>query len=100
MKINAYVPDTKIFDQINVNETKQDNNTVGTFGDILKDKIDAVNDQQINAENVTESFVKGENTDIHNVMLATSEATMSLQLAIQIRNKFIDAYQELNRMQV
>ncbi|MDP4177066.1 MAG: flagellar hook-basal body complex protein FliE [Bacillota bacterium] len=85
---------------MNVPETKQDDSTLGTFGDILKDKIGAVNDQQINAENVTESFVKGDDTDIHNVMLATSEATMSLQLAIQIRNKFIDAYQELNRMQV
>lgn len=100
MKINSYVPDTKIFDNIGNSDTKQNDTTIDSFGDMLKNKIDEVNNQQVNAENVTEGFVKGDTTDVHNVMLATQEATMSLQLAIQMRNKIVDAYQELNKMQV
>lgn len=105
MKINSYVPDTKIFDKINnsdVNNDSANSNdaTINSFSDMLKSKIDEVNNEQVNAENMTESLAKGDDVNVHDVVLATQEATMSLQLAIQIRNKFIDAYQELNRMQI
>jgi len=100
MKINSFVPDSTIFEKINLDKKVTNTDTSNTFFDMLKSKLDGVNNLQINAENATESFVKGENTDIHNVMLSTEEAKMSLELAVQIRNKIVDAYQELNRMQL
>jgi flagellar hook-basal body complex protein FliE len=75
------------------------NNTVD-FSEVLKNALNKVNDSQINAENSTQQLITGEATDIHQVMLATEEAKLSLELAVQIRNKLVDAYQEIMRMQL
>lgn len=101
MKINEFVPDNKIFEKIDTKENKveKEKGTVG-FGDFLKEKLDETNDKQLKAEDTTEKFIKGEETDIHKVMLDSEEAKMSLELAVQIRNKFVEAYQELNRTQI
>ncbi|MFL0246781.1 flagellar hook-basal body complex protein FliE [Candidatus Clostridium stratigraminis] len=100
MKINSFVPDSTIFDKINSDSKVTNNDTSNSFFDMLKSKLDEVNNQQIDAENTTQAFIEGDNTDIHNVMLSTEEAKMSLELAVQVRNKIVDAYQELNRMQL
>lgn len=71
-----------------------------SFLDTLKSKLDEVNDKQLQADAATEKLVKGEDVDIHEVMLSTEEAKLSLQLAVQVRNKILDAYQEINRMQL
>jgi flagellar hook-basal body complex protein FliE len=70
------------------------------FGDYLQVAIDKVNNKQIEAEESTQALITGEATDIHEVMLSTEEARLSLELAVQIRNKLVDAYQELSRMQI
>ena len=108
MKINEFIPNNYIYSRLKaINEEKdetkvniQEKNNSLEFSDILKNKLDEVNDKQIVAEKTTESFIKGENTDIHEVMIKTEEAKLSLQLAVQIRNKLVEAYQEINRMQV
>lgn len=105
MKINQFVPDTKIFDNLNLNLNKTNNSSANTDGassfvDILKDKLDAVNDQQVKADQSTENFIKGDDQDVSQVLLDTEQAKMSLELAVQVRNKIVEAYQELNRMQI
>lgn len=70
------------------------------FLNTLKNKLNQVNEKQIIAEESTDSFLKGEETDIHKVMLDSEEAKLSIELAVQVRNKLIEAYQELNRMQL
>lgn len=101
MKINNFTPDTKIFDAVDSENKQEDSHDInGNFYNILKDKLDGINDKQVNAENTTEAFIKGDEQDVHNVMLATEEAKMSLELAVQVRNKLVEAYQELNRMQM
>nr|WP_242966635.1 flagellar hook-basal body complex protein FliE [Clostridium paraputrificum] len=52
------------------------------------------------ADKSTEAFVKGEDIDISEVMLAGAEASASLQFAVQVRNKLVEAYQEISRMQL
>jgi flagellar hook-basal body complex protein FliE len=99
MKINGFVPDSSIFDSMKLGTNNEDKKEV-SFIDTLKEKLDAVNDKQVEAENMTEMLVKGEDVDIHEVMLSTEEAKMSLELAVQIRNKIVEAYQEINRMQL
>ncbi|SKA72694.1 flagellar hook-basal body complex protein FliE [Clostridium sp. USBA 49] len=99
MKINNFVPDSKIFDSIKFKDDLENEENV-SFLDTLKEKLNEVNEKQIKAEDLTESFIKGEDVDIHDVMLQTEEAKMSLELAVQVRNKIVEAYQEITRMQL
>lgn len=103
MKINEFVPNNKIFDNLKFEDDKnsiEEKKDSTSFSSRLKEKIDEVNDKQIFADNLSEQFIKGEGPDIHEVMLAGEEAKMSLEIAVQIRNKLLEAYQELNRMQL
>lgn len=70
------------------------------FSQFLKEAIHEVNKQQIESDQLTTKLAKGENVDLHNVMIASQKASVSLQLAIEVRNKVIEAYQEVMRMQV
>lgn len=110
MNINSFVPNSQIFDKINLgidktvsksnDASKDENSTSGSFLDTLKSKLQEVNDQQVNAENLSEQFVKGDGPDVHELSLAVSEASLSLDMAIQVRNKLVEAYQELNKTQL
>jgi flagellar hook-basal body complex protein FliE len=99
MNINAYIQNAKIQNELKKNilpeETKSND-----FLDTLKEKLNEVNYKQIEAETLTQKFIKGEEDDIHKVMLSTEEARLSLELAVQIRNKLVEAYEEFNRMQI
>jgi flagellar hook-basal body complex protein FliE len=70
------------------------------FSAFLKDALNKVNEQQVQADQLTEKLVKGENVDLHQVMIAAQKASISLQLALEVRNKVIEAYQEMMRMQI
>lgn len=100
MKINRFVPGAKLFEEIGKNNTEKVKENKSGFSSLLKEKLNDVNDKQISAEKTTEKFIKGEVEDINEVMLSTQEAKMSLELAIQIRNKLVDAYKEINRIQI
>lgn len=80
-----------------------DNNTkTGTtdFSNILNEAIDKVNTLQLESEALTNSFLSGETDNIHNVMIASSKANLALQMTIQVRNKVMDAYNEIMNMQI
>lgn len=79
-----------------VNETRKSD-----FADILKKSVNAVNDTQQHAGNMTEAFQAGDpNVDITQVMVALQKASVSFQAMTQVRNKLVDAYQEIMRMQI
>jgi flagellar hook-basal body complex protein FliE len=84
---------------LNIGENKETKSEGLSFLDTLNEKLNEVNQKQIDAEATTHAFVKGE-VDIHEVMLVGEEAKLSLQMAVQVRNKLVEAYQELNRMQL
>lgn len=77
-------------------ETSQD---VG-FGDALKNAIQEVNALQNQSVEMKTKLVTGEIQDIHQVMIASEKANLAFQLTLQIRNKVVEAYQEIMRMQV
>lgn len=81
-------------------EGKKEGNVTDSFTSLLNSKLDEVNQKQIESEGAIEGFINGEDIDIHEVMLASEEAKMSIELAVQIRNKIVEAYQEINRMQL
>jgi flagellar hook-basal body complex protein FliE len=70
-----------------------------SFGDYLKQAIDSVAQQEENVKRTTEQFILG-NVDVSELMIVSEQAKLSLQLTVQIRNKVIEAYQEIMRMQV
>ena len=70
------------------------------FGVLLGEYLGKVNQTQLQAEKLSQDLALGKNVDLHQVMMATEQASLALQLTIQIRNKIIEAYQEVMRMQV
>lgn len=70
------------------------------FSSALKSAIDDLNQSQVQSDVVTNKFIKGEITDIHDVMIAAQKASVTRQAAIEVRNKVIDAYKEIMRMQI
>ena len=71
-----------------------------SFGQMLQNAIGEVNKAQLHAGELSSSFAAGEPVDVHQVMIAAQEASVALNLAIQVRNKLVDGYQELMRVNV
>lgn len=70
-----------------------------SFGDTLKDFVNNVSDQQDVATDYVNRFVRGEPVELHQVMAASEEASISLDMLVQVRNKFLDAYRSVISMQ-
>ena len=68
-----------------------------SFVQSLQTAFESLNNQQNSALSLSKDFATGRTSDIHGVMIASEQATVSLQLATQVRNKVIDAYQEIMR---
>lgn len=100
MIVNNFVPSNSIFENMNNEATKTSNEKSSSFSEILKGSLEELNEKQITSDNMTNDFIAGEDVELHEMILATEEAKMSLQLAIQIRNRVVDAVKELNSMQL
>ncbi len=70
------------------------------FGDRIKEALSEANDLQLNAAGVADQFAKGEIENVHDVMIAAEKASVSLELVLEVRNKLLDAYREIMRMQM
>lgn len=70
------------------------------FGDTLKDAVNQVDGAQRSADSQIEAFVAGEQENIHEVMIAMNQAKLAFQLMTEVRNKTLETYHELMRMQV
>lgn len=71
-----------------------------SFGDTLESAIGKVNDLQQKADQQMQALATGEQTNISEVMIAAEKADIALKLMVSVRNKVIDAYQEVMKMQV
>ena len=100
MIINNFVPKVDVFENMGSNITKTNNEKSNNFSEILKESLDSLNEKQVNSDNITNDFITGKDVEVHEMILATEEAKMSLRLAIQVRNKVVDAIKELNGMQL
>jgi flagellar hook-basal body complex protein FliE len=70
------------------------------FADILAGAIQSANDKQIAASHAAEAFAAGARDDIHGTMIAVKEADIELKLVANVRNKLLDAFQDLWRLSV
>ena len=71
-----------------------------SFAATLKDAIASVNDQQIQSDALTNKLINGGDVDLHEVMIAAQKASVTLNATIEIRNKAVEAYQEMMRMSI
>jgi flagellar hook-basal body complex protein FliE len=94
---NQVVPD---FSSLVKDQIKEDPEKNLSFPQIFKEMVSNTNDLQGKAQQIAEKFALGEVTDIHEVMIAAEEAGVALDLVMEIRNKLIESYQEIMRMQV
>lgn len=73
---------------------------VNSFQELLSQALNQVNSLQNNADEMMKKLAAGEIKDLHQVMIAVEEAGVALQLTLQIRNRIIESYQEIMRMQI
>ena len=70
------------------------------FAEALKGSVAEVNQAQVAADRAAEQMAVGETKNLHETMIKLEEADISLRLMVQVRNKALEAYQEIMRMQV
>jgi flagellar hook-basal body complex protein FliE len=75
-------------------------NAVKTFENVIGNHINELNSKQKEAENAVNIFATGGNIDLHSVMVAMEKSSLSMQLTMQMRNKILQAYQEISKMHV
>ncbi|MCW3488749.1 flagellar hook-basal body complex protein FliE [Dethiobacter alkaliphilus] len=77
-----------------------ENKAAEGFAGTLHKALGEVNQLQVNADEAAQKLAMGEAEDIHQVMIAMEQAKMAMQLTVQVRNKVVEAYQEVSRMQL
>lgn len=92
------------FDEILESKRKPEKNDMDKFMDrvsgAFSDGLNSVNNDALNAERAEELIASGGDISAHEVMIAAEKSNLSLQMAVQIRNRLINAYTEINGMQV
>jgi len=71
-----------------------------SFSEAMKRQLGEVNELQVQAEKASEALALGEADNIHEVMIRTEEAKLALEMTVQVRNKVIEAYQEIMKIQI
>jgi flagellar hook-basal body complex protein FliE len=94
------VPQPVEASDIQVPGPTQEAGSTSQFMGSLKDAIQSINQAQAGASKAVEELVTGQSPNIHQTMVALQQADVSFQLMMQVRNKLISAYEEIQRMQV
>lgn len=71
-----------------------------SFGDFLTEAMDGVNKLQMAKDQKLFDLSTGKINDVSEVVIASQKASIAMQLTLQVRNKALDAYQEISRMQI
>ena len=95
------IPNRNTRAETNSSDPQKSDATKGTsFGDLLEKSVEKVNSLQKQADAAIDDLVIGNNKDIVQTMIMMEKADVSFRLMMQIRNKIIQAYEEVMRMQV
>lgn len=78
----------------------QDTTGTSSFADLLKNATNDLNDLQEQGEKAVVDMSTGEVKDLHNAALALNRAELSMKLMLEVRNKAISAYKEIQRTQI
>ncbi len=70
------------------------------FGDTIANALEAVSEAEFNADALATDVALGGDTSVQELMVAMTKAQLSVDLLVQVRNKAVEAYQEIMRMQI
>lgn len=70
------------------------------FGNLLNQFVNEVNDKQLASTQAVNDLLAGKDIPLHQVMITMQEAGVAFQLMVEVRNKLLDGYQQLMRMQI
>ncbi len=96
MKINPALFNKTYFKYDNTSQTQKNS----SFGGLILSKVKEVDQEQKKAQAMLDALAKGENVDLSELAITMTKADAELKLLIRVRNKIIDAYQEIMRMQI
>ncbi|NLK73541.1 MAG: flagellar hook-basal body complex protein FliE [Clostridiales bacterium] len=71
-----------------------------SFTEKIKEELDYVNSLQIKSAEATQALITGEADNIHEILITNEEAMLALEMAVQVRNKIVEAYQEIMKTQI
>lgn len=71
----------------------------GSFSDVFRKAINDTSGMQDNAKDMIQAFLRGEPVELHQVMAASEEAAISLELLVEVRNKLTEAYRTVMNIQ-
>lgn len=69
------------------------------FDNIFGEALNQLTQKQVGADQAVQALIMGEDVQMHDVMIQSTEAQLSLELAVQVRNKCIEAFNEMKNMQ-
>jgi len=72
----------------------------GHFANMLGDMVNEVAQKQADAGSAVTGLLSGQNVSLHQAMISMEEANVSFQMMVEVRNRLLDSYQELMRMQI
>jgi flagellar hook-basal body complex protein FliE len=98
--INTSDINKKISDSTEISKSNKINQTSKSFGEMLSESIKKVETFQKNADKLSMDLATGKSDNIAETMIAVSKAEIAFQLMTQLRNKAINAYNEIMKMQV
>lgn len=75
------------------------NDNGGGFGSLLNQAIDRVGELKHTSDQQVSELIQGDRQDVHNVMIAVEKADVAFQLMMQVRNKIVNAYEEVSKLQ-
>lgn len=100
MEITPIKPISPLTGVFGIQASSASQSATSDFSKILGDAVNSLAETENNANDMMSRLAAGEDVDLHQVMLAAQEADIAFQVALQTRNKLVDAYQEIMRMQV
>ncbi len=100
MAIDSVNNISSLLNVLNTTGSSTTENTGTNFSDFLKDTIGQVEDVQTKNDVNSLQLLSGQSTDIHTSLITAQKAELTFNLAVQVRNKVIDAYNEVMRMQL
>jgi flagellar hook-basal body complex protein FliE len=71
-----------------------------TFANVLGDMVNDVAQKRADAGSAVNGLLSGQNVSMHQAMISMEEANVSFQMMVEVRNRLLDSYQELMRMQI
>ncbi|RSL33164.1 flagellar hook-basal body complex protein FliE [Salibacterium salarium] len=95
---NTYGPENEL--SVNQSNNRTPAEVQESFKQALNEAITNVNDRQVESNEMTSKLASGEVENLHEVMVAAEKASVTLQTTVEVRNKALESYKQVMRMQV